>query len=424
MTQKELQRVQVLVRVREGQLPLTNAAAALGVCYRQALRLKAAFVARGPQGLIHGNLGRAPPNRIDDQTRRRILELAENTYSGFNDVHCAEMLAEREGISIGRETLRRLLRASGRAPKRSRRLKKYHRRRERSPSKGLMLLWDGSPHPWFGPDHPSCTLMLAIDDADSEAVCAFFVAQETSEAYLRLLRGILQRRGIPVTIYMDRHGSLKRNDSHWSLQEQLAGERNPTQVGMALRDLGIKPIFALSAQAKGRVERAFDTFQDRLVPELGLANICSIQEANRFLTKQFLPRFNRRFASKNTATSSSYRSAAGLDLKYILSFRYPATVSNDNTVSVGGLLIQIPKDTTCRGYAKAKVDVRQHLDGTWSVYYHEKCIARKSATPFTEPLRYRRKGFEKTTKAADQEILIYSPRFSPSPCDIFAGQLL
>jgi len=424
MTQKEHQRGLVLARVLEGQLPLQNAAADLGVSYRQALRLKASFKTRGPQGLIHGNLGRAPPNRISESVRLKILELAEGAYRGLNDVHFSEWLAEKEAIVVSRETLRRILRAAGRPPKRSRRPKRHHRRRERSPSKGLMLLWDGSPHRWFGPDWPFCTLMAAVDDADGELVFACFTAQETSEAYLRLLKGIVQRRGIPATIYMDRHAALKRSDPHWSIQEQLSGDRDPTQVGMALRDLGIQMVFARSPQAKGRVERVFDTLQDRLVAELGLAGITSIKEANTFLTRTFLPRFNKHFSSKPTHAHSSYRSPAGLDLKRILSFRYPCVVANDNTVSVGGLPIQIQPGPGRRGYAKAKVDVRQHLDGTWSVYYQDKCITQQPASPLTEPLRYLRKRLSSRTKGAAEESLVYSPVTSPSPADIFAVQLM
>jgi transposase len=423
MTQRELQRVQVLTLALEGQLPLKRAAETLGVSCRQASRLKASLAAQGPPGLMHGNVGRSPPNRLDEATRAKILELAEHRYAGFNDVHLAEMLAEQEGIRIGRETLRRLLRSAGRPAKRRRRPKKHHRRRERSPSKGLMLLWDGSPHRWFGPDRPACTLMAAIDDADNEVPFALFCQEETSAAYLELLRGILRRRGIPVSIYMDRHAALKRNDPHWSLEEQLAGKRNPTQVGQALEELGIKTIFAMSAQAKGRVERLFQTLQDRLIAELDLAGVHSIEEGNHFLCRKFLSRYNKRFQRRASNQKTCYRSARGLDLKRILSFRYPSIVANDNTISVGGLTIQIPKDKTGRGFAKARVDVRQHLDGSWSVYYQDKRIARAKATPLTEPLRYRRKSSKKKTKGAFAEVLLYSPTTSPDQCDIFAGQI-
>jgi transposase len=423
MTQSELQKLQVLSCALEGQLPLKRAAAMLEVSYRHALRLKATLAAQGPPGLVHGNVGRPPTNRIDDVTRARILDLAEKRYSAFNDVHLAEMLAEQDGIRIGRETLRRILRAAGRPPKRIRRPKRYHRQRERSPAKGLMLIWDGSPHRWFGPGVPACTLMSVIDDADNEVPSAFFCPEETSAAYLELLQGVVRSRGIPLSIYMDRHSALKRNDPHWSLEEQLVGQRNPTQVGMALRDLGIKPIFALSAQAKGRIERLFLTLQDRLTAELALENIRSIDEANRFLRRTFLLKFNKRFMHQPATDKTVYRSAQGLDLKRILSFRYQATVANDNTVRVGGKTIQIHRDKTGRGFAKARVDVRQHLDGSWTVYYQDRPIARARPTPLTEPLRYLCKTSRPKTKGAAPEVFLYSPHASPPQCDIFAGQL-
>ena len=136
-----------------------------------------------------------------------------------------------------------------------------------------MVLWDGSPHQWFGQTLPPCCLMAAIDDATGTVLAARFFAFEGSEGYLWLLRQIVTRYGIPISIYQDRHGSLKRNDDHWSIEEELAGRQEPTQVGQALRALGIQPIFALSPQAKGRIERLFGTLQDRLVAEFRLAKV-------------------------------------------------------------------------------------------------------------------------------------------------------
>ena len=424
MTDRELQRLHVLTVVLEGQLPLKNAAVMLGVCYRQALRLKASLASHGPPGLLHGNLGLSPPNRIDSATRAKILKLADGKYSDFNDVHLMEMLAEKESIVIGRETLRRILRTGGHGPKRHRRPKRHHKRRERSPSKGMMLLWDGSSHRWFGSGQPACTLIAAIDDADNEVPYAFFIEEETTEAYLKLIQGVIRRRGIPMSIYMDRHSALKRNDPYWSLEEQLAGRRKPTQVGMAIQALGIHPIFALSPQAKGRIERLFDTLQDRLLAELGLENISSMDKGNEFLKKKFLARYNKRFRKKANSNKSCYRSAKGMDLKKILSFTYHSVVANDNTVSVGGHVIQIPRGKGGRGYAKAQVEVRQHLDGLWSVYYQETCIAKSKRTPLKEPLRYRKKSNNSKTRGAYKEKLIYPAQNSHNQCDIFPGQLM
>ena len=143
-----------------------------------------------------------------------------------------------------------------------------------------MVLWDGSPHPWFGQNHPPCCLMAALDDATGGILAARFFPFEGTEGYLWLLRQMVTQYGIPISIYQDRHGSLKRNDDHWNLEEELAGRQEPTQVGQALRTLGIQPIFALSPQAKGRIERLFATLQDRLGAELGLAQVTTLAQGN------------------------------------------------------------------------------------------------------------------------------------------------
>jgi hypothetical protein len=158
-----------------------------------------------------------------------------------------------------------------------------------------MVLWDGSPHPWFGPEHPPCCLMAAIDDATGKLLAARFFPFEGSAGYLWLLKEMVNQYGILMIIYQDRYGALHRNDNHWSLEEQLAGRQEPAQVGLALQALGIEPISALSAQAKGRVERLFATLQDRLIAELRLRNIKTIEEANPFFQSIFLKDFNRRF---------------------------------------------------------------------------------------------------------------------------------
>jgi transposase InsO family protein len=411
MGQRELVRYRVLSLVLEGQLALQDAAAKLELSVRQTRRLMKRVEEHDAAGLVHGNRGRSPANRTEDTVRQKILAwVAEGgRYCGINDTHLRELLSEREGVKIGRETLRALLRAGGCSAKRRRRPRQHHRRRERSAVKGLMVLWDGSPHRWLGAQHPEITLMAAVDDADGELLTAFFNPQETTEAYLRLVRGILKRRGIPTTIYQDRHGALRRNDDSWSLQEQLEGRQQPTQVGQVLEDLGIRPIFALSPQAKGRIERLFATLQDRLLAELRLASIDSIDTANRFLEDSWIDRYNRRFQKKAAQSGSAYRAAGRLDLHRILAFRYSATVLNDNTVRLGGLIIDIPPGPHRRSYAKAHVDVRQHLDGSWTVYYQRKCIAKAGPSALAEPLRYKKHTSKRPIKGGAEHRWVYLP---------------
>ena len=188
-------------------------------------------------------------------------------------------------------------------------------------------------------------------------------------------------------MYHDRHGALYRNDSHWSLGEQLAGRQDSTQVGLALETLGIKSIAALSPQAKGRIERLFGTLQDRLIAELRLKGIQSLEEANRFL-KIFIPKFNRRFAIPARESEKAWRKVPPeLDLDRMISFRYRSVVGNDNSVRIGGLILDLPPGPHRRSYAKAQVEVRQLLNGSWRVYYQDQLIAKHSSTELRDPVR-------------------------------------
>jgi len=410
LSQKELGRARILALVAAGHVSVAEASESMGVSQRQAGRLLSRFKAAGAAGLTHGNRGRPAPNRLLAKTRQRILGLVKSKYVGFNDTHLCEVLAEREKISLGRETLRALLRSEGIGPKRKRRGRLHRRRREPRPCRGMMVQWDGSWHPWIGPEHPKWTLMAAVDDADGKVESAFFTASETSAAYLRLLEGVVRRSGIPQSIYQDRHGALRRNDGYWSLEEQLAGEQTPTQVGQALGELGIEPIFARSAQGKGRIERFFGVAQDRLVAELHSRGIVEMGQANAYLGSEWLADFNRRFGRAALKPELAYRSMRGLDLRRILSFRYQRTVSNDNVVVLGDVEIQVPPGPRRRSYAKARVDVRQHLDGGWSVYYQGQKVAEHEVTALSEPQRVRVKTRRsRPAKGADEAVLVYFP---------------
>jgi len=389
MRQRELRQGQLLQRVTEGQLPLRHAAAALGVGYRQAKRLLAKFRAGGPAALAHGNRGRCPPNRLPEAQRRRILALSQDQYHDCNDAHFTERLAADHGLFVSRDLVRRLRRGAGLPPKRRRRPKQHHGRRPRRSLFGAMMLWDGSPHRWFGPDRPPCCLMAAIDDATSRGLALRFEPTETSLGYLRLLDQVVRRYGAPASIYQDGHSALYRHDDHWSLDEQLHGQQEPTQIGQVLRELGIEPIRALSPQAKGRVERLFNTFQDRLVADLRLAGISDPLTANLWLDDVYLARHNDRFAVPAAKNGSLFRRFPPAAAAETLAFRYTATVGNDNAVRLGGLIIDVPPGPNHRGYAKARVEVRQLLDGSWRVYYQTQCIAVGEATELRDPLKAR-----------------------------------
>lgn len=408
MSQGEAQRLHVLKMVLEEKLTLVEASERMGVSYRQGKRLLARLRGEGPEGLIHGNRGRCPPNRLTDEQRRRILELASEKYASYNDSHLCELLLQEEKIRVGRETVRRLRREAGIAPKHRRRPRKHHRRRPRKAQAGAMMIWDGSPHAWFGSRAPACCLLPAVDDATGAILAAQFMARETSEGYLRVLGMVLRHHGIPLSVYQDCHSALHRNDDTWSLEEELAGRRDPTQVGRVLEELGIQPIFAHSPQAKGRVERLHKTLQDRWVPELEHLGIADLDTANALLDQRLVSEFNRRFAVAPEDAQRAFRPLPrGLDLERILSFRYQAKVGNDNAVRLGGRIIDIPPGPYRRSYALAPVEVRQLLDGTWRVYKGDRVIAKTQPTTVREPIRTLRR--RKTTAKGSREALWVYP---------------
>jgi len=395
MSLRQWKRLDAVERIGRGTLTVREAAAVLGLCERQVRRLRRAVRERGACGVVHGNTGRASPRRIAERVREHLVELRRKKYAGFNDQHFTEKLCEIEGLRISRASVQRLLRAAGIGPPRRRRAPKHRRRRERKPQAGLMMLWDGSRHEWLEDRGPMLCLMGAIDDATGELLPgAHFVEQECAAGYLRVLQAIAQEKGLPFSAYMDRHGSLKRNDEHWTLEEELRGVQDPTQVGRALQALEIEVIYALSPQAKGRVERLWGTLQDRLVSELRLAGATTRERANAVL-QAFRPEHNRRFAIAPADGTPAWRPVRrGTDLARICSFHYEATVLPDNTVRLAGRVIDIPPGPRKRSYAGARIEVRQLLDGSWRVYLGADLIATHAATTTAElrtvPRRRRR----------------------------------
>lgn len=386
MSERQWKRWDVMARVNAGKLTMNEAARICGISVRQLRRIRGRVSDRGKEALIHGNRGQVPWNRIVEEIRERVIELRRTKYEGFNDQHYAEKLwVEKPPVEISARTVRRILRGADIRSVRRRRARQHRKRRERRAQEGLMLLWDGSRHDWLGGRGPYLCLMGAIDDATGKLLPgAHFVEQECASGYLRVLYAIASECGLPWSIYMDQHGSLRRNDDHWTLAEELQGHQDPTQVGMALEALDIEVIYALSPQAKGRVERLWGTLQDRLVSELRLAGACTVEQANAVL-ERYRPEHNRRFAVPARETDPAWRPVrSGADLVRICSFRYAATVLKDNAVRLAGLVIDVPPGPRKRSYADLRVEVRQLLDGSWRVYGGERIIATHGPTTHGE----------------------------------------
>lgn len=368
MNHAEQERAMICTAVLSGEVTRQEAAAWVGRSERQVRRMRAAFRAEGPGGLVHGNRGRSPAGTLSGELREQIVRLAEGRYAGVNDTHLSELLAQDEGITVSRATVRRLRVGAGLARPRTRRAPMHRSRRERMVRAGMLIQIDGSQHRWLGEAGPACTLLAAIDDATGEVVGALFREQEDAAGYLALLLGVVQGVGCPQALYHDKHGIFVRPArERESVAEQLAGQRDLTQVGRALQQLGIGSIRAHSPQAKGRVERRFGTLQDRLVVELRLAGITTLAQANAFLPG-FLARFNARFAVPAAEPEVAYRPLAPeTDPWQICCLSYERTVANDGTIGFGGRRLQLQPPAGRVSLSRATVTVREHLDGSLSV---------------------------------------------------------
>jgi hypothetical protein len=407
MSAKEQRRAQVLNRVLAGTWTRQQAAATLGRSERQLRRLLRGYQARGPAGVVHGNRGRRPAHALPALLRDRVLELVRTTYAGCNDVHLAELLAEREdlgtGIAVSRATLQRWRRGaevgglSGVGSPRSRRRPPHRTRRERAAREGQLVQADGSPHRWLGPEGPEWTLIAGIDDATGAIPWALFRAQEDAAGYMAWLRRVVETKGVPLAVYVDRHGIFQRRKHEaWTLEEELAGGPLPTQLGRVFEELGIRVIHALSPQAKGRVERLFGTLQDRLVVELRLAGVhaaSTLEDANRALWA-YLPRFNARFAVPPSETTSAYRRLAdvvprGMTLDQICCFKYERVVGMDNAVRFQEHRLQLRPGPRRRSYAKVRVEVHERLDSSLAVSHDGQLVFTTPAPDEAPVLRAR-----------------------------------
>lgn len=382
LTMKEQQRSEVVSRWLAAVITTDEAVALLGCSERTAWRLRRAMVREGAAGLAHGNRGRASPRRLPPDRRERILELARTAYRGFNDTHLAEALAEDEGIAIGRSSLRRLLRAAGiPSPRTRRRAPRYRSRRERMAQAGLLVQVDGSRHDWLEGRGPWLTLVGAIDDATGVVVAATFRDAEDGVGYLTVVRDMARRYGVPAALYRD--GSAVFAPT----APGAAGRDEATQVGRALAELGIATILAGSAQAKGRIERAWGTFQDRLVSELRRAGATDRASANAVL-RAFLPRFNRRFAVPPASDVPAWRPVpADLDLGRVCAFRWRRSVGSDSCIRLEGAVLQLPPGPGGRSLAGRRVEVELRLDGRLLVLAEGRLLAAVPAPP--EPRRLR-----------------------------------
>ena len=371
LTMKDEKRLVVVQKVMDGTMDVARGASVLSVSERQMYRLMSLVREKGPSGVLHGNRENQHARKYDEEMREKVLVWVSEKYKEINDTHLAELLREREGCSMSRESLRRILREAGIAAKRKRRGRAYRRRRDRKEAFGMMIQLDASLHRWLEGLEPF-TLMGGIDDATNK-VWACFEESESTWGYLRLVREIVVSDGVPLSFYTDRH-TILHSPKEPTIEEQLNGSCALTQFGRACQELGITMIKAYSPQAKGRIERLWGTFQDRLVVEMRLSGIKTREEANLFL-KQFLLRYNAQFSVAPKERESVFRKRPPHhEIDRILCLKETRTVKGDHTVSFEGLTLQIPPSSKWVSIAKQKVTILQLQDESLEVWYKQQKI--------------------------------------------------
>jgi hypothetical protein len=363
LSARERDRLKVLHEVEQGHLKQIEAARRLRLSDRHVRRLQARLRAEGDHGLVHRLRGRRSNRKIPEGRKEGALrQLRQARYAGFGPTLAAEHLA-RSGIVVSRETLRHWMRSAGLWQTRRRTLRPVHVWRARRAAFGELVMMDSSPYRWLEERAPACHLIALIDDATSR-VWGRLVEHDSTEENLRTLRGWLQRHGRPLALYTDKN-SLFVTSRPVQWQEQLRGEPARTQFGRALHELHIEWIAAHSPQAKGRVERLFGTLQDRLVKEMRLREISTLEAANRFLELTFWPFWEERFAVRPAHSNDAHRR---LELPHrleeILSVRVARTVAADHTVSWQGLRWGVPREQVCAGLRGARVEIERRLDGS------------------------------------------------------------
>lgn len=338
MSGKELRRVHVIRRVMDKQITQVKAGALLGLTTRHVRRLIQRVEQEGDKGLAHRGRGKPSNRQIREKVKAKVLALYEQRYGDFGPTLAAEKVAERHGIRLSAETLRQWLRERG-IDHFTRRKRPHRAWRARRAHRGELVQLDGSHHDWLEGRGPRCVLMAYIDDASSQVFARFYAYEGTIPA-LDSLRRYVTRYGIPLAVYTDKHTTYK-SPAEPTVEEHLAGRKPQSQFERSLGELGIETIHAHSPQAKGRVERLFATFQDRLIKELRLAGITTLEAANRWL-EDYLPRYNQRFAVPPAQGADLHRpSPPSGQLARILCLKTKRVLRRDWTVAHHGQLYQI-----------------------------------------------------------------------------------
>jgi transposase len=378
LNEKQRRRCEIITRLIANKISSSEASELLGRSSRQVRRIRQRYEAQGLQTLVHGNQGRPSPRRTKPALIEQLRELAGPTgrYHDFNVSHLAELLARDEGIKIHRSTLSRVLITHHiRTPRRTKTTVK-RMQRERKSAEGMMLQTDASPHDWLEGRAPEMDLLGAIDDATGKVVYACFRPSEDQIGYLLMLRTVALRYGLPHILYHDRH-TILRSPKQATIEDELAGRKPQSQIQRIIEQLGITSIPALSPQAKGRIERLWQTFQDRLRKEMRLAGIVSLAQANLFL-ETFIPAYNQRFAKPARDPQSAWRPLPPeWDLDRLFSTTTERKVKADHTISFRGLTLQILREKEQPCLVACKVMVHVTPESELHLYHQDTKLAHR-----------------------------------------------
>ncbi len=372
LSQKELRRLGVIQKVLEGMLKQIEAADMLSLSDRQIRRLLKKVKTEGDKGIAHQSRGRASNRKISKRIRDSVIGLYREKLKGFGPTLAAEKVIEMEGIQISDETLRLWLIESGDWQK-QRKGRKHRQWRERKHYFGEMLQIDGSHHDWFEGRGSKCVLMGYIDDATGNVFGRFYKYEGTIPA-MDSFKRYAKKYGLPMSVYLDKHTTYK-SPAKLSVKDAIDGTAPMSEFERAMKELGVEVIHAHSPQAKGRIERLFRTFQDRVIKEMRLKGINTIEEANKFL-QAYLPQYNGRFSVKPKKEDNFHRRVPkGLNLDSILCIKTERTLRNDFTISHNSKLYQILNKTNAR-----KVQVEERINGTMIITYEGSRLKYKEIT--------------------------------------------
>lgn len=359
ITMTEIKQSRILEQLVRKEISTAAAAAGLGVSTRQVRRKLKVFLEEGTFGLIHKNRGKTSPRKLKTRKKNRIIKIIKENYPDFGPTFATEKLAENHDIIIHPESLRRIMIAAGIWQKRKKR--NTHRKwRKPMDNRGAMAQLDGSEHDWFEGRGERCTLLKFADDATSEYLWMEFAKSESTHSVMTATKHYFEKHGKPLSIYADCGKTFRVNINNPD------GERS-TQYKRALKDLGVTLKNAYSPQAKGRIERSFQTDQDRLVKELRLHNISNIEDANSFLMNYYMPKYSKKYAKKPDLPADLHQSIVGYDLNHIFSVRSERQLHNDFTVHYKNRLFQLTKHQPTLLCKNDRIMIFENLNGQISL---------------------------------------------------------